>query len=83
MAKHDKTKALSGTFVEATSFGDLDVIATLWTGTIDAIKMADPKNFGNKIVIDVTNSLAFSKGMPPRLAIGHADSAGETVQRLI
>jgi 8-hydroxy-5-deazaflavin:NADPH oxidoreductase len=24
----------------------------------------------------------FSKGMPPRLAIGHTDSAGETVQRM-
>jgi predicted dinucleotide-binding enzyme len=27
------------------------------------IKMADPKNFANKIVIDVTNPLDFSKGM--------------------
>ena len=25
----------------------------------------------------------FSKGMPPRLAIGHRDSAGETVQRML
>ena len=83
MAKHDKAKVSSGTFEQAASFGELDVIATSWAGSVDAIRMADPKNFGNKIVIDVTNSLAFSKGMPPRLAIGHADSAGETVQRLI
>jgi 8-hydroxy-5-deazaflavin:NADPH oxidoreductase len=83
MAKHDKTKVFSGTFAEAASFGELDVIATLWTGTVDAIKMADPKNFANKIVIDVTNPLDFSKGMPPRLAIGHEDSAGETVQRML
>jgi 8-hydroxy-5-deazaflavin:NADPH oxidoreductase len=34
-------------------------------------------------VIDVTNALDFSKGMPPRLAIGHTDSAGETVQRML
>jgi predicted dinucleotide-binding enzyme len=45
--------------------------------------MADPKNFVGKIVIDVTNPLDFSKGMPPRLAIGHTDSAGETVQRML
>lgn len=83
MANHDKTKVSSGTFAEAASFGELDVIATLWTGTVDAIKMADPKNFANKIVIDVTNPLDFSKGMPPRLAIGHTDSAGETVQRML
>ena len=48
-----------------------------------AIKMADPKNFAGKIVIDVTNPLDFSKGMPPRLAIGHTDSADETVQRML
>jgi len=82
MAKQDKTKALSGTFAEAASFGELVVIATLWTGTANAIKMADPRNFANKIVIDVTNPLDFSKGMPPRLAVGYTDSAGETVQRM-
>jgi hypothetical protein len=37
------------------SFGELDLIATLWAGTTDAIKMVDPKNFADKIVIDVTN----------------------------
>ncbi|HXX96830.1 MAG TPA: NADPH-dependent F420 reductase [Candidatus Bathyarchaeia archaeon] len=83
MAKHDKAKVSSGTFAEAASFGELDLIATLWAGTADAIKMADPKNFACKIVIDVTNPLDFSKGMPPRLAIGHTDSAGETIQRML
>jgi hypothetical protein len=38
---------------------------------------------GKQIVIDVTNPLDFSKGMPPRLAIGHTDSGGETIQRLL
>ena len=59
------------------------MVATLWDGTPNAIKMADPQNFKGKIVIDVTNPLDFSKGLPPKLAIGHVDSAGETVQRLI
>jgi predicted dinucleotide-binding enzyme len=83
MATRDKAKVSSGTFAEAASFGELDLIATLWAGTADAIKMTDPKNFAGKIVIDVTNPLDFSKGMPPRLAIGHTDSAGETVQRML
>jgi 8-hydroxy-5-deazaflavin:NADPH oxidoreductase len=52
-------------------------------GTVDAIKMADAKNLAGKVVVDVTNPLDFSKGMPPRLAIGHTDSAGETVQRML
>jgi 8-hydroxy-5-deazaflavin:NADPH oxidoreductase len=58
MATHDKAKVSSGTFAEAASFGELDLIATLWAGTTDAIKMADPKNFAGKIVIDVTNPAA-------------------------
>lgn len=83
MAKHDKPKVSSGTFAEAASFGELDVIATSWAGTVDAIGMADPNNLAGKVVIDVINPLDFSKGMPPRLAIGHTDSAGETVQRML
>jgi predicted dinucleotide-binding enzyme len=45
--------------------------------------MADSKNFAGKVLIDVTNPLDFSKGMPPKLSVGHTDSAGEIVQRLL
>jgi predicted dinucleotide-binding enzyme len=79
----EEGKSSAGTFTEAASFGEMIVIATSWDGTSNAIKMADPKNFAGKIVIDVTNPLDFSKGMPPKLAVGYSDSAGETVQRLI
>ena len=83
VSKHGRTKASSGSFAEAASFGELLVIATLWDGTASAIKSAGPRNFSGKVVIDVTNPLDFSKGMPPRLAVGHTDSAGETIQRLL
>jgi len=83
MGKHDKEKVSSGTFADTVSFGELVVLATLWTGTADAIQLAESRNFAKKIVIDVTNPLDFSKGMPPRLALGHTDSAGETVQRML
>lgn len=81
--KHDKEKASAGTFAETASFGELVVLATLWEGTADAIQLSNPKNLVKKIVIDVTNPLDFTKGMPPRLALGHTDSAGETVQRML
>jgi len=81
--KHDKEKASSGTFAETASFGELVVLATLWEGTADAIQLSNSKNLANKIVIDVTNPLDFSKGIPPTLAVGHTDSGGETVQRLL
>jgi predicted dinucleotide-binding enzyme len=81
---HGQEKAAAGTFAEAASFGDeLIFLATLWDGAPNAIKLANVKNFNGKIVIDVTNPLDFSRGMPPRLAVGHTDSAGETVQRLL
>jgi predicted dinucleotide-binding enzyme len=62
----------------------LVIITTLWNGIVNAIKFGDPtKNFMDKIVIDVTNHLDFSKDMLPKLAISHTDSAGETVHRLL
>ncbi len=79
----EEGKASAGTFAEAASFGEIIIVATLWDGTFNAIKMADPMNFDGKIVIDVTNPLDFSKGMPPKLALGYSDSAGETIQGLI
>ncbi len=71
----------AGTFEDAAAFGEILVLATLWSGTENAIKIADPKNFAGKVVIDATNPLDFSAGPPPKLAINHTDSGGEQVQR--
>ena len=75
------SKASAGTFAEAAAFGEIVVLATLWTATESIIRLADPKNLSGKVVIDTTNPLVFSAGAPPRLAVGHTDSAGEQVQR--
>lgn len=76
-------KASSGTFAEASSFGEIVVLATSWSGASNAIRLANPVNLEGKITIDVTNPLDFSRGVPPQLALGHSDSAGETIQRLM
>jgi predicted dinucleotide-binding enzyme len=73
--------ASAGTFAEVAAFGDVIVLATLWSGTESALKLADPANFKGKVVIDATNPLAFGASGPPSLAIGHTDSGGEQVQR--
>lgn len=73
--------ASAGSFEEAAQFGDMAVLATLWTGTENAIQLARPQNLADKLVIDTTNPLDFSAGMPPRLTLGGGDSAGEQVQR--
>jgi 8-hydroxy-5-deazaflavin:NADPH oxidoreductase len=79
----DIKRAFSGTFMDAARFGEIVVIATSWEGTLNAIEMAGKNNFDGKIVIDVTNPLDFSKGMPPKLALGFLDSAGEIIQKML
>ncbi len=73
--------ASAGTFAEAAAFGEVVVLATLWSGTEAAIRLAAPGNFKGKVVIDATNPLTFAENAPPALALGHTDSGGEQVQR--
>ena len=75
--------ASAGTFSQAASYGQLIVVATSWNGTLEAIRMCDPKDLVEKTVIDVTNPLDFSAEGLPKLAVGYMDSAGEIIQRLL
>jgi hypothetical protein len=69
------------TFADAATFADVAVLATLWSGTEGAIRLAGPGHLYGKVVIDATNPLVFTPGAPPALALGHTDSGGEQVQR--
>lgn len=82
VSKHPRGKASSGSFADSAAFAEMAVLATLWEGTAAALKSAGPKNLAGKIVIDVTNPLDFSN-QKPRLALGHTNSAGETVQKIL
>src|SRR5215510_4991940 len=73
--------ASEGTFADAASFGEMVILATLWSGTENALRLARAENLAGKVVIDATNPLVFSPGKPPALALGHTDSGGEQVQR--
>lgn len=68
-------------YAAAAKFGEIAVLATPWSGTENAIKLADPKNLAGKVVIDVTNPLKFEESRAPQLALGFSDSGGEQVQR--
>ncbi len=70
----------TGTFADAARFGDVVIVATHWAGTENALRLAGADSFAGKTVIDTTNPLDFSTGVPT-LAVGHTDSAGERVQR--
>jgi 8-hydroxy-5-deazaflavin:NADPH oxidoreductase len=86
----DKAKALAAklgpnvslvTFAEAATFAEVGVLATAWSGTESAIKLAGPGHLYGKVVIDATNPLVIVPGGPPALVLGHTDSGGEQVQR--
>ena len=72
-----------GEFADAARFAELVILATLWTGTENVLRLADPTNMAGKVLVDATNPLIYHSGAPPTLAIGHTDSAGEQVQRWV
>lgn len=74
-------KASTGTYADAAKFGELVFNCTLGSGTIEALKMAGDGALDGKIVVDLSNPLDFSKGMPPSLFLSNTDSLGEAVQR--
>jgi len=72
----------TGTFAEAAKSAELVIVATLWSGTENALSLAGRDNLAGKVVIDATNPLVFrGQGLLPELALGHTDSGGEQVQR--
>jgi 8-hydroxy-5-deazaflavin:NADPH oxidoreductase len=75
--------ASQGTFADAAAFGEIIFNCTKGDGAIDALKAAGEKNLNGKIIIDVSNPLDFSKGMPPSLypALSNTNSLGEEIQK--
>jgi predicted dinucleotide-binding enzyme len=76
-------RASAGTFAQAAQSGEIAVLATLGTATEEVLRSVGPDAFKGKTVIDATNPLDFSKGMPPRLIGNAGDSAGERHQKLL
>jgi 8-hydroxy-5-deazaflavin:NADPH oxidoreductase len=79
--KETAGKVSVGSFAEAAAHGEVVLLCTLGSAAESAIGLAGEKNFAGKVLIDVTNPLDFSKGMPPGLFVGTTDSLGERVQR--
>ena len=80
LKKHPQIKLT--TFAEAASQGKI-----VWEALNGAIALEVLKNLkkelNNKILIDISNPLDFSKGMPPTLFISNTDSLGEQIQRAL
>ena len=75
------SKGRIGSFADAAAHGEIVFNATSGTVSLDALRLAGEQNLRGKILIDVSNPLDFSKGMPPTLTVCNTDSIGEQIQR--
>ena len=60
---------------------DIYINCTQGEGSVAALKAIGKDKIKNKIILDISNPLDFSKGMPPTLFISNTDSLAETIQR--
>ena len=84
-ASRNGTLASTGTFSDAASFGEMIVICTKGDATISVARSIKPDFVKGKTVIDISNPLDFSKGMPPFLTPewSNTNSLGEEVQKAL
>ena len=68
-------------YSDAARDADLLINATGGTASLEALASAGAENLAGKVLIDVSNALDPSRGMPPRVAVANDDSVGEQIQR--
>lgn len=84
-AAQEGAQASQGSFADAAAFGKIVFNCTLGAGSVAALRAAnsDIGALTGKIVIDVSNPLDFSRGMPPTLFVSNDDSLAEQLQRAV
>ena len=77
--------ASEGTFNDAATEADLIFICLNGEHALDAIESINKESVTNKILIDLTNPLDFSSGMPPKLIrdLSGDTSLGEQIQNAL
>jgi predicted dinucleotide-binding enzyme len=74
-------KSSEGTFADAAAHGEIVFNCTPGNVSLEVLRAAGAKNLEGKTLIDVSNPLDFSRGMPPTLSVCNTDSLGEQIQR--
>ncbi|MDB4871139.1 MAG: hypothetical protein JWL97_2143 [Gemmatimonadales bacterium] len=74
-------KSSEGTFAEAAAHGEIVFNCTAGAASLEALNAAGARNLEGKTLVDVSNPLDFSKGMPPTFTVCNTDSLGEQIQR--
>jgi predicted dinucleotide-binding enzyme len=80
VAQHG-SRASQGTFADAASFGQMVFNCTSGMVSLEALQSVGASNLAGKVLVDVSNPLDFSRGMPPTLSVCNTDSVGEQIQR--
>jgi predicted dinucleotide-binding enzyme len=83
--KKSGDSATQGDFNDAAAFGDIIFICLNGEHALDALATIRQENILHTIIVDVTNPLDFSKGMPPRIieGLGGSTSLGEEIQKAL
>ena len=81
-AQHSPALAHQGTFAQAAQAAELVFNCTRGDGSLAALSSAAQALEG-KIIVDLSNPLDFSQGMPPTLFVSGADSLAEQLQRAL
>jgi predicted dinucleotide-binding enzyme len=68
------------TFREAAAHGELLVNATGGQVSLEALTRAEAGSVGSKTLVDISNDLDFSKGMPPRALASQDNCLAEKIQ---
>jgi len=82
-AAKNGANASTGTFADAAAFGEISFLCLKGEVEMDVVRSVGVGPFGGKIVVDVSNPLDFSRGMPPSLSVCNTNSLGEEVQKAL
>ena len=74
-------KSSEGSFADAAAHAEMIFNCTAGIASLEALKAAGAQNLQGKILVDVSNPLDFSKGMPPTHSVCNTDSLAEQIQR--
>jgi predicted dinucleotide-binding enzyme len=82
-ARSQGINASQGTFADTAALSELVFLCTRGEATLEVIRTVGAAAFADKVVVDVSNPLDFSRGLPPSLMICNTDSLGEQVQKAL
>lgn len=74
-------RAGHGSFAEVAAWADVVWNCTRGDASLEALQQAGARHLAGKVLVDLSNPLDFSQGMPPTLFVSGRDSLAEQIQR--